>query len=220
MDRLLRFRLRVVESPATGDFEVVPLGDGTDLVRAIDDSCMGLDPDDMLIAPSRLLPDEPADVEIGRCHCGVVGCGDIGVVITCGDEVTTWQAYDGRMYRFNGPAYAAEVERAIRDTSWETPDRTAARLVRERVDRDLLFRQGLAFQWASGVARRGHFSVSMSLLAEPHRQVLLSIPWKEESVEEIAASMVAQLRTDARTWERVSISGMGRPRLPGYDWVG
>jgi hypothetical protein len=67
---------------------------------------------------------------------------------------------------FVAQTYDAEIQRALNDHSWETPDRTAARLVASLVNRDALARNQLSFSWASGRTRPGMLSVALMHEAE------------------------------------------------------
>src|SRR5262249_30873519 len=101
--------------------------------------------------------------------------------------------------RFLATHYDAEVDRALTDTSWETPDRTAARLLAGKVDRPVLARHGLSLAWASGRVRKGAVSVSLSLEPGPY-QVLVHLPWNTESPEAIARKCAALLREEPSSW--------------------
>lgn len=72
---------------------------------------MGLDPDDLLREPCQLIPGEaPQTVIIGRCDCGIIGCGSVDVGITSDGEVITWTSRDGVIrIRFNAVQYLEEV---------------------------------------------------------------------------------------------------------------
>ncbi len=59
---------------------------------------------------------------------GEAGYGSAAVEIIRREDLVVWTPDARDPYSFSAAAYDAEVERAIHDTSWETPDRTAARL--------------------------------------------------------------------------------------------
>ena len=123
--------------------------------------------------------------------------------------------------RFHANGYETEVERALSDTSWETPDRTAARLLAGKIDRPTLARHGLSFAWASGRARSGAFSISFRLEPGPYH-VLVHHPWAAESPEEIAQQAAQLLRLEPANWVQAEWfpqqAGLGAPLLAGPGW--
>ena len=159
-------------------------------------------------------------VTIARCECGILGCGSVDVEVGSAGEKAIW-IEGGRTLRFARDQYDAEVARARTDTTWETPERTAARLVRESVDRAELAKHGLSFEWASGRVGPQSFMVSLRLEAGPH-QVLVTLPWADEGPEEMAASMVLLLRRDPRTWDPVvywpQAANIPPPTIGGPAW--
>jgi len=215
------FALKVVPSPATNDHEVRLLGDGEELIDRFWDGMIGLDPNDILLEPCPIEPSAAGrKATVARCDCGVIGCGSVEVIVRSDGDKVLWVEGD-RMLRFPAAAYEAEINRAQRDTSWETLERTAARLVREQVDRDLLARNGLSFEWASGRASNGRFTVSLRLDPGPH-QVLVSVPWSSETAEDLANSALELLKGDPRTWDGVGYlpqrGDLGNPPLIGPGW--
>ena len=217
------FRIVVRSSPATNDHEVRFFGDSDDLIARLPDQLMGMDPDDILGAATPLRSFEvPHMVTVARCSCGVPECGSAEVEIARRGEDVTW-IYEGRVPAFAFPAaeYESEVARAISDTSWETPDRTAARLTASRVDRNILASHGLLFQWASGRVRDGRFTVSLELQPGPY-QVLVHILWRGESPEFVAAAMRHVLKQEPRAWGDVEWLPQGElkhaPLIAGPGW--
>jgi len=213
--------IQVRPSPQTNDHEVRLLGDGDDLIARFWEGMIGLDPDDLLLDPCLL---EPSDgihrATIARCECGILGCDSVDVEVRSGGGKVSW--IDGeRTLRFARDQYEAEVARARADTDWETPGRTAARLVRTTVDLVELARHGLSFQWASGRAGPRGFTASLRLDPGPH-QILVTLPWTAERAEDMAASMVLLLRRDPRTWECVAYlpqaTNIAPPAIGGPGW--
>ena len=219
----VEFVINVVPSPETNSHEVVFLGGGRDLIRSIDDGMMGLDPDDILIQPSPLLVKiEPHIATVARCGCGEVGCGSMESELVCRDASVIWSIqHHAQSFTFNLEQYAEEVERALTDMSWETPDRTAARLIRVAADRDALARNGFRFSWASGRARQGKMSVSLFLEPGPY-QVLIHSPWTGQDPQAIAAILLNALRDSPYTWADVEYypqaQGLGAPSIAGPRW--
>jgi hypothetical protein len=167
-------RLEVRPSPETNDHEVRVLVDGEDLINARWPDMIGLDPDDLLVSPSPLRAGTRHDATVvARCDCGIVGCGSQEVRVVAQGERVLWRFEEGDELAFAAGAYLTEIECAERDTSWETPDRTAARLVRQGVDRQALARHGLRFDWSSARVAEGRFTVALTLQPGPN-QVLVS----------------------------------------------
>src|SRR5262245_63909476 len=99
---------------------------------------IGLDPDDIHLEPSPISA-TPSDhsATIARCSCGVVGCGSVEVTVRSEGDRVLWIDRD-RTLVFRSEQYTAELQWAQHDKGWETSERSAARLIRERVDRNIL----------------------------------------------------------------------------------
>lgn len=145
-------RIEIHASPETNDHEVHFIADGVDIIARYWDDMMGLDPDDILVEPCELLDGASQEAVTGaRCICGVIGCGSVEVEIQRSEDYVVWEyAVDSPSRQslrisFLAEPYDAEVERALRDHSWETPDRTAARLLASMVKRDILAQHHLSF---------------------------------------------------------------------------
>jgi hypothetical protein len=215
-------KIEIVPSPDSNDHEVLLLGDGRDLIRSMDDQMMGLDPDDLLIEPSPLLvAGAPRVVTIGRCSCGETGCGSVEAELSRQDHTVAWSVKDySHVFTFDAAQYEAEIQRALADASWETPDRTAARLIRSTVDRDALARHGFRFSWSSGRLRIGKLTVSLLLEPGPY-QVLVHSPWIRQP-ETAAATMCKILSEPPSAWRDVEYypqaPGLGAPSIDAESW--
>lgn len=191
MSRLSRLLLTVDPSPETNDHEVQIWIDGTNVLEPL--SAMGLDPDDLFHGPNALRPDAyDTTVTIGRCNCGCLGCGDIDVRIELEGDHVLWARSGRTAWRFSRADYETEIRRAMSDTSWETPDRTAARLVREGIPSIAhhLDDLGLKFDWASGRIEVGCFDVSLS---GNEGQVMVRIASDRDPPARLAARMLERL---------------------------
>ncbi len=186
--------ISVRTSPETNDHEVVLRSEeGALISRFGPDDSMGLDPDDLLVEPCSLLPRTARAALIGRCCCGDVGCGPVEVTISTDGSVVSWTtAVRTTGVRFDAAQYRAEVLRALADHSWETPDRTAARLIRTSVDRARLAEAGLEFSWASGRCHQGMMTLAL-VDARSRVQRLVEVPWQGEPPEIIAEMCCAVL---------------------------
>jgi hypothetical protein len=215
------FGIRVRPSAETNDHEVRLIGDEDDLIDRFWDGMIGLDPDDILVEPCRLRPSgHPHAATIARCECGVIGCGSVEVEVRSDGDGVLW-IEENRTLRFSADQYLAEIRRAQADTTWETADRTAARLVRAGVPSEWLTKNGLSFEWASG--RTGSATLTVSLRLEPGPyQVLVSLPWRNQAPEEVAQSMLRLLQEEPRAWRDVRYSpfrtDLPEPPLIGPGW--
>lgn len=221
---LAEFRISVRPSPETRDHEVCLFGGDEDLIEVFGDRSIGLDPNDVLVQPCPLVVDSsPQDVLIARCDCGCRGCGDVHVRVTRDENLVTWSSLETPSIQrtFQSAAYDAEIARALDDHAWETPERTAARLIAGRVDRDLLNRLGLTFSWASGRARPGVMTVSLLAAAGPY-QILVYVPWVGEPPDVVATATEALLRSPPHTWTNVEwfpqSVGLASPSFAGSNW--
>jgi hypothetical protein len=225
-NRLHELGIEVHPSPETNDHEVRLFADGTDLIERYWSDMMGLDPDDILAEPCRLRGNaELSAITIARCGCGVLGCGSIEIEIRRSEDRVVWslEEYFGDRsveLSFRMGPYDAEIDRALNDHTWETPDRTAARLLKASVNRESLALNNLRFDWASQIDS-DTFTVSLTLQPGPY-QLLVHLPWRDESPSEIAKISAELLEQDPSTWPRVAwypqSPGLGPPSIKGRGW--
>ena len=219
----IQLRIEVRPSPETNDHEVCLLGDGESLVDRFSSGLIGLDPEDLFTDPCPLRAENnPRRVTVGRCSCGIVGCGSVEVDIRRDHDEVIWTALDSsKQVHFLAVQYDGEVERALHDHTWETPDRTASRLISQAVNRTLLVRRGFEFSWASGRCREGMMTVSLFLAPGPY-QVLINVPWDGKDIEGIITTFKAILAEPPETWLNVEcnpqVRGLGPPPIMGPGW--
>lgn len=157
---LLNLEVHSRENP---DWPVVRiLVDGVDPFENVAPGWLGFDPDDILGPESPLLPATGnRRVAVYRCSCGEAGCGVIAPAITRTADQHDILWHDFRNYageffrplpinpntdlmglgrrwnlpdlRFNARQYVAELARASRDRTWETPRRRTAGLLRHQL---------------------------------------------------------------------------------------
>jgi len=218
--------IRVLASPGTNDHEVRFLADGEDLIRrSWGEVLLGLDPDHILIRTSQLYATErPHDATIARCGCGFVECGSEDVRVNRSAGAIQWTIrHPRRAFRFPERVYDEEVERAVNDTSWETPDRTAARIVRDSVDAASLARHRLVFDWASARNRKARLTMSLRLEPGPY-QILVHLPFRDETPQTVAGAALALLSQDPTSWSNVEWNpqeeDLGEPSIAGQGWRG
>jgi hypothetical protein len=173
----------------------------------------GFDPAQILGAGSPLVPDDTGRrVAVYRCSCGEPGCGVIApYIVTSPDrQKISWvdfrdytgvfvspleprsAEFEGRPWdlpdlHFDRVQYLAEVRRATKDRSWETPRRRTARLLEEH----LRPMQDLA--WVSPAWNQE----GMALSFKQSRQVL-RLTSTETDPARAAADMAEQLRSTPR----------------------
>jgi hypothetical protein len=222
-DRFVKFRINVRLVSEINCHEVCLFADDENLVDRFAIGMMGLDPDELLLEPCPLSAQNISHVAIiARCKCGHTYCGSKGVKICRELDLVIWTALDSpNNVQFLAAQYDAEIERALGDFSWESPDRTAARLLAKAVDRTVLEDRGFEFEWASGRFRKGMLTVYLTLQPGPY-QVLLNLPWDGKSIEEIVDRTKLLLSTAPESWPNVEWSypenGLDSPPISGSGW--
>jgi hypothetical protein len=186
---------------------------------------LGMDPYDVLIPVNRFVAtEEPATIPAARCGCGVYGCGMTDVTIARAGDRVRWEWEKevpmSRPVVFDAAAYDREVERAGADRSWETPDRTAGRLVLSSIGPGEL-PGDLEFDWVGDDWRDGRrFQVCLRIRDE--HQVLLDFAWEQRPPEALAAEVRRVLLETsperwAARWHSIRPGG-GPPAVAGPHW--
>jgi len=198
------FRINVVPSRISNDHEVHFFADETNLIDFFGDANLGLDPWDVLTNTCQLRAQSTSHhALIGLCGCGCLGCGDLEVQIQRDGDYVIWTSWDkSQQVSFSAPQYDAEIERALLDHSWETPIRTAERLIASTIDHSALAKQGFKFDWASGRCAEGMMTVSLMLHPGPY-QVLVKLPWNGNDITEIVSVFCDLLGQPPNTWPTV-----------------
>lgn len=231
---VLTLRFDVVD--ARPDWPVVTvLVDGTDLVGRLCGSWRGFGPETVLGDDSPLLPvDLGRRVAVCCCSCGYAGCGAIApLVIPSPDRRrVSWiefrefgaSAFDGPLratdaddgapcdlddVHFDRAQYVAEVQRASRDLSWETPRRRTARLLRERLEPEaLVLPPGLTLTLVvpapSGTGVGMLFQQPVQVPQHEVRHLWLDLDSAHDDPVRACEDLARQLLcTDRRDWVRV-----------------
>jgi|CXWL01.1.fsa_nt_gi hypothetical protein len=178
----LTFEIR--PSPETNDHELLVLVDGK---TVLSEDYMGVDPPEFFAQFSKA---DAGQLLIGRCRCGVVGCGDYHVAVETAPDSVTWR--ERKEFRFDRGEYEGAVLNASRDFSWEDQKRRAERLAGEILN-GCQTDDGAAFQWAS--ARIAPMLMKLSFLKRDE-QKLLEFGWDgatDESVVQGARRFRKQL---------------------------
>jgi hypothetical protein len=154
----------------SNDHEVRVLIDGIDVLERVDKSSLGLDPVDFFAQRALMAS---GDLLIGRCGCGCIGCGDESVRAL--HDSVSWQSPHRWIsgVSFTMSAYLEAIAQARADTSWETIDRTAERLV-SYLDFSVFERKGMKFVWASARIDQTKMALSFS---KGEKQELLFVDW-------------------------------------------
>lgn len=167
-------------SPTSNDDQVRPVVNDTDFLRTFADDSLGIDPPEFFRQQPALGID--GKLLIGRCSCGVVGCGDVYVDVSVADKCVIWQVRGGNAYHFDIKQYLDSFERASANTAWESIGRTAERLV-SSLDFTNVEKQGYRFEWASTRIARGRVTLSFWNKGTL-RQQLFEIGWNERQAED------------------------------------
>lgn len=219
-----RLRLAVVSAPTDiGGFEVQVYVNDVEMTAA--GAGMGMDPYDVLVPENRFVADTTAHrIPIARCDCGTYGCGVTDVSIVRDGDLVHWdwlvEVPMTRGVTFKAPEYDAEIARVWSDRSWETPDRTAGRLILAGADRAALARNKLAISWVANDFRdASRFCVCLAY-ADTH-QVLLYTPWRRRSPQDLAGEVISRLFEQPRSWDAEWHSvrpGGSKPSIAGRRW--
>ena len=166
-------------SPETNDHETRIVIDGNDILEDLKDY-MGLDPlelfDQSFVQNGTII--------IGRCMCGVIGCGDYPVEVIVNDETVEWRGMANR-YEFPIGKYREWIASAQQDHSWEDANRTAERLVTE-ILKDMKI-DGIPLHWAS--ARIKPKTIQVYFWCEQDQR-MIDLAWDGVDPETAEASAV------------------------------
>jgi hypothetical protein len=225
MMEVRELRFQVIPAPESNDHQVRIWIDGKDLIASYAPEMLGMDPDDLLDYDVLAPRDMPHEETIARCGCGEVGCGHASVTISLDGNRVVWDSWGGDLtsrnpgaLKFSKDKYLNVLNNALADHTWETAERTAARILKSLVNRDALFVDKLKYQWASGRVNDGEFTISLQGPLESH-QILLHVPWRDESPQEIAEKAAILLASDPRQWRFVSWYGANKnPPFKGPGW--
>ncbi|GAA1864687.1 hypothetical protein GCM10009687_35060 [Asanoa iriomotensis] len=217
--------LRLDIGPADdGSFQVRVHVNGAEMTSA--GAGLGMDPYDILIPTNRLVATAvPTRSPIARCGCGVYGCGSTDIAIVRDGDLVHWdwllEMPMGRGVSFAAADYDAEVDRVARDHSWETPARTAGRLVLTDLDYDRLAAFGLKPSWVANHYRYPErFLVALTIRDD--YQVFVTTPWRGRGPEELARAVHATLAAPPAkwnaTWHPTRPALTGPPAIAGRSW--
>ncbi|WP_152601818.1 MULTISPECIES: hypothetical protein [Burkholderia] len=177
------------ESLESNDHEVRPLATGIDILNTLGPDCLGLDPPEFFGQPALRAGGE---FLIGRCSCGVIGCGDQLADVEVFSDQVVWHLAQGHRIVFKKEQYEAALAQGAASTHWESPERTAERLV-SCLDFSSRNERGYVFQWASTRIKRGQVTL---LFGEGERQVMIDVGWNRRDPEDARNSVLAWIAAD------------------------
>jgi len=166
-------------SPESNDHQVRPAVDRLDFLEQVGEGGLGIDPPEFFTQSALY---EGGDLLVGRCSCGVVGCGDVFVTVDCIDAHIVWKDHRGGVHVFDRDRYIATVEQASIATDWESPQRCAERLI-SKLDFSSVEQTGHVYEWAS--TRIGKQKITLSF-RHHGKQRLFEIPWNATDPEDAA----------------------------------
>ena len=140
---------------------------------------------------------------IGRCYCGVVGCGDVSVQVTPNEETVNWITSDQKKITFDKKEYSRTIESARTDFSWEDLNRKVERHVSEIFRNTSLFGM-LTFDWASCRIQDKMINESFSKHEPPEkfRQEILKFRWNGVTFEDAMEQANNFLKNDRNSIEQ------------------
>lgn len=143
---------------------------------------LGIDPPEFFKQTNFLTDGE---LLIGRCSCGVVGCGDVIVNVTSDEETVNWITADEQKLAFDKEEYSRTIETARTDFSWEDLNRKVERHVSELFKNTSIFGM-LTFDWASCRIEDKMINLSFSKHEPPEqfRQEIRKFRWNGTTVED------------------------------------
>jgi hypothetical protein len=150
------------------------------------------------------------------------------VTISTEGQVVTWTwSYAepvNRPVEFALADYLREVRRLESDHSWETPDRTAGRLVLTQIDRQLFQRLGLQ-PYGVGNEWQAPELFRVMLMFEATYQIFLRFPWNGDTPEALAARVLATINDPSApagwpaTWHSMPSATRDQPPRIAPPWM-
>jgi hypothetical protein len=221
---------RMTASPTSNDHQVRIVVDGTDLVTEFGNESLGIDPPVFFRQPAL---HANGSLALARCGCGVPLCGDTTAVAIHNSDTIVWLGLPktrfGDSITFDRLQFMDAVRVANADLSWETPERTAERLI-AALDMTAPQEAGLTFQWASGRIYSDKITVCYTIQganAPEHAfdcdyQVLSHLPWDHTDSQAAVRGVKNQVSLAPNNWPDVEyIPQRGivtTPNVAGPGW--
>lgn len=220
----LRLEVTPASGEAGGGFQVQVCVNEVEMTSA--GAGLGMDPYDVLIPTNRLVAaSQPLTVPIARCECGVYGCGSTDVTITRDGDLVHWdwsiEVPMNRGVSFAAAQYDVEVARVAADHSWETPERTAGRLVLANLNHERLLTHGLKPRWVAN-HHRDHTRFRIALQLQDDYQIFVDFPWRGrapgELAREVCTTLVLPPHGWRATWHPIKPTLTKPPEIAGLSW--
>jgi hypothetical protein len=162
---------------------------GDDLLSSICSGDLGLDPPEFFQQAGLL---KGGEILIGRCSCGVVGCGDQRAGVEISSDQVIWHLVRDRRVIFDREQYETALAQGASATAWESVERTAERLV-ESLDFSARAERGYIFEWASARIKKGQITLSFTVEG---RQATVDVGWDQQSPEDARVRVLAWIGAD------------------------
>ena len=177
---------RILPCFQSNDHQVRILIDGDDWLDA---SPLGLDPPEFFSQPALR---SSGELIVGRCDCGVLGCGDTTVDVSRELGLVKWTNANGLDLAFSEIEFDLAISFASNDFTWEDCNRESERLAGQILS-GLEF-DGYRFQWASTRIKKNTLTLSFT---RRDQQQLIDLPWDGASSKN--AVEVSQRFRNSRT---------------------
>jgi hypothetical protein len=179
-----------------------------------------MDPFEILVPVNRLLASpRPQTVPFARCRaCGVYDCVGTDVTIQRSADEVRW-AWLGRDARFTAHEYDVEVTRTAADRSWETPVRTAGRLILTHAQP--LLPEGVRATSMIGVGPLTPDLFTLTLHLAGDYQIFLTFPWTgapQELARHVCAVLAGPPGQWPARWHPVRSTLVHPPAIAGPSW--
>ncbi len=187
-----RLSFNIIPSPESNDHQVRILIDNEDWLQ---DDYLGIDPPRFFRQETFL----SGDLLVGRCDCGVEGCGDLIVNVQSDNDKMIWTINDGLNLQFDKAEYTDVIELSKADFKWEDINRRVERLV-TNIFNGSQTTDGLTFDWASCRIENHKVCLSFSKKGFPKdfKQEILKIDWDGKTESDALTKADKFLRTNNR----------------------
>ncbi len=174
-----------------------------------DSDMIGIDPVEFFEQKALL---DSGKLYIGRCNCGVIGCGSWDLTVSRTENTVEWSLEnpEDTKYVFDLAEYERLIQESAENKAWETVDRTAERFVRQ-MDFSQAKALGLTFAGVSAdILNKEVIQVWFTQKAEPPKtpNVFYEVPWNWEKSEDAVTAVQQMLDR----WE-----ASGKPGKPTWQ---
>ena len=179
-----KISFNILPSPETNDHEIRILIDDEDFLG---NDYLGLDP---LSFFSQDNFDKNGELMVGRCTCGVEGCGDYAVDVVVNQNNISWTNDNGLNLVFDKQDYDHSIDTAKNDYSWEDIKRKVERLTTNILKLSQT-KDNYHFNWASARINDKQITLSYSKNGD---QKLFDIVWDGQSESNVVHNAKQFLR--------------------------